>query len=457
MHFRRSNPLVLLGLGALTLFGFSNAQSTVGDGYQCGAASPDGQTNILKTSVLASTGKELRALVTITDTETVYTVTHGDELVYTHRGYGTADNTTVETTFGPKTWSGVSTMISKFTASDQILRGSIDGQEIAPFKKDATSAIANGPKLANGRAAPKAKQIANLTSADFQSLNEKVKSIPKECEPATVFEKPSRDLQARDLLLRRGDGLDRRYTIGYFPDTQTNLPCLSCLGSVDVDYFLALYVCGTTIELCAASFGIECAICWGAALSAAFGHRKACLVGPCCPTTCQEKNFFGGGQCCLKGETCLNADKGLCCKAEERPCGGKSCCHGSQKCVGPTGTCCPAEATCNGGKTCCPSGQRCVGGNTCCATEKVCGNKCCQDKPFALGYCANSAISLCCNGSKVEKNGICCEPNENNINGVCVDPRGKCGSHPSCSQTNDNCPFREHCNLSLGCCEDTIF
>ena len=118
MHFRRSNPLVVLGLGALSLFGFSIAQSTIGDGYQCGAAGPNGQTNVLKTSVLASTGQELRALVTITDTETVYTVTHGDELVYTHRGYGTADNTTVETTFGPKTWSGVSSMISKFTSSD---------------------------------------------------------------------------------------------------------------------------------------------------------------------------------------------------------------------------------------------------------------------------------------------------------------------------------------------------
>ncbi|KAL8792916.1 MAG: hypothetical protein Q9195_004493 [Heterodermia aff. obscurata] len=457
MHPKSSNPLILLGLGALSLFGSSIAQSTVEDGYRCESAGPNNWTDTLTTSVIASTGQQLSAHVTITDSETVYTVKHGDDLVYTHRGYGAADNTTVETTFGSNVWSGISSMISKYIPSDQMLRGSIDGQQISPYKKDATSAIANVPKLADGRAAPTAKQIANLTSADFQSLLEKAKSIPYDCAPATIFQKPSRDLQARDLLLRRGDGLDRRYSAGYIPDTETNIPCLSCKGSVAVDYFTAIYVCATTSELCALTFGIECAICWGAALTASLVHRKACMEGPCCPTTCQEKNIFGNGLCCLKGEHCLNADLGLCCKAEERTCGGKSCCHGSQKCISGSGVCCPAEATCNGGKTCCPGGQRCVGGNTCCATEKVCGTKCCQDQPFAPGYCANAATSLCCNGSKVEKNGICCEPNENNINSVCVDPRGKCGSYSSCSKTNDHCPSREHCNYSAGCCEDTIF
>ena len=179
MFARRSSPLLLLGLSVLGLFGSSIAQSTIGDGYHCESAGPNNWTNTLTTSVLASTGKNLSAYVTITESETVYTVKHGDDLIYTHRGSGTAENATVETTFGPNTWSGISSMISRYAPSEQILRGSIDGQEIAPYKKDATSAIANAPKLANGQAAPTAKQIANLTAADFQSLNEKVKSIPK--------------------------------------------------------------------------------------------------------------------------------------------------------------------------------------------------------------------------------------------------------------------------------------
>ena len=127
MFLSRSHPLVLLGVGALSLFGSSIAQSTVGDEYHCESAGPNNWTNTLTTSILASTGQELSAHVTRTQSETVYTVKHGNDLVYTHRGYGTADNVTLETTFGPNIWSGVSSMVSKYVPSEQMLRGSIDG------------------------------------------------------------------------------------------------------------------------------------------------------------------------------------------------------------------------------------------------------------------------------------------------------------------------------------------
>ena len=453
----------LIGIAFLALSGASVAQFTTTEGYHCESSGLLNWTHTLSTSIQASTGKRLSGIWTFTATDTTYTVRHGDDLVYTRHGYGTADNVTTDITFGPKSFNGVANMLTKYVPSQGLLTGSIDGRAIAPFKKAPQSAIANEPKMADGRAAPVAKQIANLTAEDFQSLEEKAKSIPKTCGEATTFPKPTRDLQARDILLRRGDGLDRSSNHGYRPDTYGNGPCKSCLVSVTADLTLAGLACTYTLGFCAISFGVSCAICWATALGIAYEHQKLCLQGPCCPVACGEVDFWGVSQCCLKGETCLNSDPfaEVCCKKDEKTCGKDTCCHGTQQCIvsqSGRGTCCPAEATCNGGKSCCRTGSKCLNGDTCCPVEKMCGKNCCKDNgPFLPGYCANQATGLCCTGNQVEVNGICCPPGNKNVDGKCVDPRGKCGESAECSLTNDHCPARYHCNYALGCCDPTIF
>ena len=460
MFSKRSKFASLACLTLLGLIGTSRSQTPTGDGFFCDVDGPHNFTHTLQASITVSSGKNLSAFIIFTEGHRIERIKHGEDLVYTKHGYGSPDNVTLDITFGPNSYSGISSMSTKYIAKDQTMLGTIDGQAIAPYKKDAQSA--RGPQMADGRAAPTAKLTADLTPEDFTKLNDKIKSIPKDCGQATSFPHPTRDLEARDLIPR--DNLDRGYNFGYSPDTTSNAGCVACYLSIEADYAVATAVCIGSSAICAFTFGIPCAVCWAAALSASLVHARICNTGPCCPTACGPQGFLGNSQCCLSGETCLNSDIGLCCKKSETACAGKSCCHGGQFCMtsGPQkGTCCPPQATCNGGLTCCKDGTQCFNGNTCCAPEKQCGGNCCKDgpggAPFDLGFCANSKTGLCCTGRQVEANGICCLPGEKNVNGFCVDPRGKCHGQVECTDGNSKCPFRQHCDTRFGCCADTIF
>ena len=95
-----SKPFSIIGLTILSLAGRSVAQFTTTEGFHCDSTGSDNYTHTLTTSFLASTGKQLKALMTWTPSDTVLTLKHGDDLVYTKRGYGTGEETNLDITFG---------------------------------------------------------------------------------------------------------------------------------------------------------------------------------------------------------------------------------------------------------------------------------------------------------------------------------------------------------------------
>ena len=199
MYSRHSKVVALLGAAIVGFTSTAIAQFSTSDGFSC-QQSPSGNfSNTLTTSVIASSGKMLRATIDYTDKDITYTIKHGDDLVYSKHSTGAPDNVTMDITFGPNTYKGISQMSTIYNRNDQTLVGTIDGRQIATYKR---SLAKESPKMADGRPAPTANMIANLTADDILAINNKIKSTEVTCGKATTFPKPSRDLENLDLFPR---------------------------------------------------------------------------------------------------------------------------------------------------------------------------------------------------------------------------------------------------------------
>lgn len=165
---------------------------------------------------------------------------------------------------------------------------------------------------------------------------------------------------------------------------------------------------------------------------------------------------------CAIGESCVNAEWGVCCPSDQNFCAGaccdgqcitnypgtsvqvQQCCpRGSVTCTGKDGviSCCSPGSECCGG-TCCPAGQ-CQPGNICCPPGKpICNGTCCANSFCCGGTCCPPFTSSCCGNTCCEDfcvNNICC-PKGRHCGSVCCAPgqvcyQGKCVT--SCPEGTD--------------------
>ena len=171
-------------------------------------------------------------------------------------------------------------------------------------------------------------------------------------------------------------------------------------------------------------------------------HGQQCTPnGSCCPDGVQICN----NQCCAKGDVCKD---GICCTVDHNVCKGV-CCPAGNVCS-TEGICCKqiksgeTPISCN--NTCCSEGSKCAKGYpsapaTCCATEHICGDACCQDgcvngkcRPLCLvgvscgasccdWGCADEATNTCKPAQKCAKGQSVCAGNSSGVPNVCC-PNG---------------------------------
>ena len=160
MHLKTSNLLTLVGTTVLGLSAIVQAQIILRpkDGFKCLQYGTGKFSDTLTASVLASTGKTLKATIVLTANGITETVVHGDDTVYIKQGSGSSpDNATVDITLGPNFYKGISQMSTTYNTKDQTILGTIDGRQLATYKKPPPSlkaSTAEGPKMADGGAAP---------------------------------------------------------------------------------------------------------------------------------------------------------------------------------------------------------------------------------------------------------------------------------------------------------------
>lgn len=358
----------------------------------------------------------------------------GDELIMSVLTTSDDDGgVNVQVEYGPMA-SGLSG--ADIVVEDGMIKGKINDRDIVEMPVDSADALAT--VFMDGAPASDSGLDPDLEAAVGELL-EAARQTSETCTAGT-------------------NGAQSRYAYGFgakIPpqddgknsDPEATAGCIACWAGCSAG--AAGCIAGVSAG-CAASL-IFYAICEAAGVAACAGAYIGCVAGcnanggPCCPEPC------GAVSCCLSGETCLNAQTGVCCEAGKTPCLGMNCCSATQVCVdtGPNaGVCCQPKDIC--GDTCCDTdaGEQCIDAVSLCCTaeEETCDDKCCPEGETCLGdgLCCepiNACGTACCDplDSCIESLNLCCGFNEPACNNKC------CQSGEQCLNGNTCCPVGRAC------------
>lgn len=317
---------------------------------------------------------------------------------------------------------------------DKVITGVIEGRRIRAFRVGEPQ---TSIRFEDNRPPPQVKVDTELSEA-VRSLLEQAQKSAATCS-ASRFKRAHAKYTITPAYPQGESGHDS--------SPETSGGCFGCEGACTAVATGCAIAAGVA---CAASLGLACG-----ALAACGVAEVACIAAchangaPCCPVNC------GDVACCDNGETCLNANIGVCCSKGLIGCANKHCCNPTDTCINATGFCCPkAQNVCNhvcckpgevckDGVTCCPAtqvvcagvcckkGETCVNNKKCCKDELSCGKVCCDE----LSRCVDANKSTCCAFAVQDCNGICCKLGEHCINGKCCSkPCGSlcCGPDKEC-------------------------
>lgn len=331
-----------------------------------------------------------------------------------------------------------------------MITGSINGRAIAAMPAD--DADPNATSFEDGDAMPESGMDPALESAIIE-LFAAAAQTAEGCQPPESDSESMGTMEAR-LLIPDQD-------FGHDSDPVSSGGCIACWAG-----------CSAGAAACIAGVSAACvaalvfyAVCEAAAVGGCALAYLGCVGGcnatgaPCCPVSC------GSVACCENEETCLDAQRGVCCSPGKTPCVGETCCSSTQTCIdtGPNaGICCQPEDIC--GNTCCDPGDSCIASESICcpAEEEPCDDKCCEEGETCLGdgLCCdpiNACGSACCDelDSCVESLSLCCGFNSPACGNKC------CESGEQCLSGNTCCPIGRGCGNvccppAFSCDPDTV-
>ncbi len=399
-------------------------------------------------------------------------VTADGQLVMQATTTGLEGRTIVEVEYGPLVPGLVS---GRAVAENGMVEGSVDGRSIVPMSID--DAAEESLRFQDGNPPPDLGMDPDIEDA-VRELMSAADSAAQGCNEVQFDEQ-----RGATGVVRAAHGSD----FGHDSNPVATIECGACWGG-----------CSAATAGCVAGATVGCGFtlfcfpkCEAAAVALCAGGYVACVKAcnssgaPCCPVSCGEV------ACCDSGETCLNAQIGLCCSEGKTACAGEQCCGSTEVCIdsGPNaGTCCEPENLC--GESCCADGDSCIAeesiccssdtipcvdkccdtdgciedgpeAGTCCESGNICGNTCCDE----LDSCIES-LSLCCGFNEPACGNACCQfgesclggntccPNDRVCNGIC------CPEGTGCDQTTDTCvacssPTQKVCPETGTCCPVT--
>jgi len=363
----------------------------------------------------------------------------GDELIMSVLTTSDGDggvNAQIE--YGPMV-SGLSG--ANIVAQNGMISGKINDRDIVEMPVDGADALAT--VFMDGNPAPESGLDPDLEEA-VNELLEAARQTSESCLAESSGAKSRYALELGAKIPPQDDGKDS--------DPEATGGCIACWGGCSAN----AVGCIAGVSAGCAAATVFYAVCEVAAVAGCAIMYAVCVGAcnadgaPCCPVACGEV------ACCLSGETCLDAEAGICCAAGKTPCLGMNCCSSAQVCVdtGPNAgvccqpkdvcgnTCCDTDAgeqcidqeslcctaeeeTCD--DKCCPEGETCLGDGLCCDPGNACGTSCCDE----LDSCITS-LNLCCGFNEPACDNKCCDIGQQCLNGnTCCDPGRVCGANDS--------------------------
>lgn len=339
-------------------------------------------------------------------------------------------NVTVTLTYGD-VFAGIDQ--ASFTNDGDTIRGWVDGRAIEPLPADADPENA---RFADGGPPPDIQVDRDLVQA-IRAILEKAKNETTGCRTRRTR------AGSEEAAKRRGRGVGAEDV-----DPTIQPACLLLLGACQTGWVGCQFSVGVGCLSATIAYGICFAAGSFGCIVAQEGCRRLARHNPpCCPVRCGGDavlELWGDDpSCCVKGETCLDADsnRSTCCIEGTRPCHRRSCCFDDQDCEND-GICCQRGYSSCGG-VCCPDGS-CLDGSCCAPPSGVaCGGTCCP--PFTRSCCNNA----CCDADCVD-NRICCRPPNEPCGRNCCAP-GKCCNGVCCGsdETCQNNVCRQVCSPTI--------
>lgn len=457
----------------------SDDTSSNGESVACTQADDEGNEFDTEVSTMSAQGKMLtlnRKVITSPDMDDsirVETEIRSDgalvmRIITTDNGMGKVE---VDVEYGDEI-PGVDA--ANIVVENGMINGTIDGRDINEMATE--GADANNTSFADGQSAPDDGASDDLKNA-LNDLLAKANTAGGECD-ATVPDIDSNGANTNGLPQAKVLGLPPQDS-GHDSDPEQTTACIGCWAGCTTG---AVGCIAGVSGGCAASL-VFYAVCEAIGVGACGLAYLGCVAGcnatgaPCCPVSC------GSVACCLREESCLNSQIGLCCDVGKKTCLGQNCCEETQTCIdfGPNAgiccdpsdvcgnTCCdPTDSCIEAANLCCPEGQdpcddkcceeglECLGNGVCCDPQNSCGSTCCAE----LDTC-NEATETCCGFNQAFCNGECCGVAEVCVsNTTCCPPARACGTvccpmGTACDQDTlqcDDCPNPTDTACDVGGC-----
>jgi len=427
--------IIAIGCGYWT----AGACAPAGPQNSCEAL-PDGSDNTkgfeIKLNTTSSQGRQVaytRRIMTVPETGAVKIeteVTADGQLIMSMVSSADSMGTQVQIEYGPLAPGAAS---ANAVVKDGMVTGMVDGRAMTPMPLEGLVAANAG--FEDGAPPPDLGVDTDLQQA-VTTLFEAAESAGETCQA----QNGNTQKQVRRQLPTQDTGHDS--------DPEATAGCVACWASCSANAVGcitgasagcgALWICPPCLAAC------EVAVIAGCA-GITVGCYAACNANGavCCPVAC------GDVACCEQGESCLNADIGLCCSEHKKTCLDQACCENTQTCIdfGPNaGTCCEPEDVC--GNTCCDPTDSCnAAENLCCPADvELCDDKCCDPGEACIddGVCCdpvNACGTACCDelDSCIESLSLCCNFNEPPCNDKCCDSGESCIDGTTCCPTNLVC------------------